>query len=48
MNENLKLMIETLNNVSFKDIDEQFVLDKKEYDDLVEDLSSLDLSLIHI
>ncbi|MGC7644664.1 restriction endonuclease [Staphylococcus epidermidis] len=46
MNENLKLMIETLNNASFKDIDEQFVLDKKEYDDLVEDLSSLDKSSI--
>lgn len=46
MNENLKLLIETLNNTSFKDIDEQFVLDKKEYDDLVEDLSSLDKSSI--
>lgn len=42
MNEDIKFLMETLENVSFKDIDEQFVLDAEEYKTLVKDLSILE------
>ncbi|MCQ1327714.1 hypothetical protein [Staphylococcus aureus] len=41
--------METLENVSFKDIDEQFVLDAEEYKTLVKDLSILEkLNRLHL